>query len=83
MVAFQEWQSTVAGKLAAYAGLAQFQQARIAANNAAIGEQIARLTEASKQMEKGGKDFANELVEIKKLLAAANKDNDFLVRSKS
>ncbi|KAH7726019.1 ALX-1 protein [Aphelenchoides avenae] len=74
----KEWQSTVAGKLAAYAGLAQFHEARIAANNTAIGEQIARLTEASKQLEKGGKDFANELTEVKKLLAAANKDNDFL-----
>lgn len=69
----------MAGKLAAYAGLAQFHLSKVAASNTAIGEQIARLTEASKQVEKGGKEFANEREEIKKLLTQANKDNDFLV----
>ncbi|KAH7731130.1 alix-SF [Aphelenchoides avenae] len=79
----KEWLNTVAGKSLAYNALAQFQQAEACGESKDIGEQLSRLKEADKLMEQSktyvpSGTFGTEQALIKKSLAQATKDNDFL-----
>lgn len=67
---YQDWISTVAGKQAAFHGLAEYYQSGAACSNKSYGEEIARLQHAKEltqaAMTRGGKevDFSNQLNKI-------------------
>lgn len=68
-----------------YSALSQYNQAQVVGESKGIGEQICRLTEAQRLMDQANsyiqisQHFSGEYAEIKKLLTASIKDNDFIV----
>ncbi|KDR23230.1 programmed cell death 6-interacting protein [Zootermopsis nevadensis] len=80
----KEWIPTVAGKQAAYHGLAEYYQSLVCKANKSVGEEIARLEHALElfkaAQQRSGKpsffqDYANK---SQRNLTEAKKDNDFI-----
>nr|CAD7425918.1 unnamed protein product [Timema monikensis] len=80
----KEWISTVAGKQAAYHGLAEYYGSLVAKNNKLIGEEIARLENAMRLFKeaqtRSGKPsyFQDHANKAQRALTEAKKDNDFI-----
>ncbi|BES95190.1 unnamed protein product [Nesidiocoris tenuis] len=80
----KDWVPLVAGKQAAFIGLAHYFQSIVAKNNKHMGEEIARLQKAqelikcAQQRSSRTTLFADYLTKIEKALAEAIKDNDFI-----
>nr|CAD7395361.1 unnamed protein product [Timema poppensis] len=80
----KEWISTVAGKQAAYHGLAEYYGSLVAKDNKLIGEEIARLENAMRLFKeaqtRSGKPsyFQDHANKAQRALTEAKKDNDFI-----
>lgn len=80
----KDWIGLVAGKQAAFHGLAEFYQSLVCKENKAVGEEIARLQKCLELLRNGqarsGKPllFQEYVTRAEKALKDANKDNDFI-----
>ena len=80
----QEWLNVVSGKSLALSAIAQYHQAQVSEEAKEIGEQISRLKEAHRLMEKCNNylslvtHYSSEIASIKKFLDQSIKDNNFI-----
>uniref|UniRef100_A0A069DX83 Putative programmed cell death protein n=1 Tax=Panstrongylus megistus TaxID=65343 RepID=A0A069DX83_9HEMI len=80
----KNWIPLVAGKQAAFIGLAQYFQSIVCKGNKEIGEEIARLQTAIELLKSGQQRssrtnlFQDYVTKAERALADANKDNDFI-----
>ena len=80
----QEWLNVVSGKSLALSAIAQYHQAHVSEEAKEIGEQISRLKEAHRLMEKCNNylplvtHYSSEIASIKKFLDQSIKDNNFI-----
>ncbi|XP_067933589.1 programmed cell death 6-interacting protein-like [Watersipora subatra] len=84
----KEWVVTVAGKQAAFHGMAEFYQSGAASAKLAYGEEIARLQHSKElvqsAMTRAGRevDFSRHLAKIESALQKVKKDNDLIYHDK-
>uniref|UniRef100_A0A915CYB7 BRO1 domain-containing protein n=1 Tax=Ditylenchus dipsaci TaxID=166011 RepID=A0A915CYB7_9BILA len=80
----KEWIKTVSGKSLAYASIAQYHQSNVAGEAKNIGEQLVRLKEATRLMDRASvyltdsSQFSVLMADIKKSFERVNKQNDFI-----
>lgn len=80
----KDWLPLVAGKQAAFAGLANYFQSIVCKQTKAVGEEIARLQKTIEQLKaaqmKSGRPglFETYITKAERALVEANKDNDFI-----
>lgn len=82
---FQEWLNTVSGKSLSLLALAQYHQAQVCEETKEIGEQLSRLKESHRLLEKCNTylpisiHYSAQNASIRKFLDQSIKDNDFIV----